>query len=952
MNLLVKTIPCLILTILVLKQDIRAQVTDTIKSQGTIAGKVKDSTLNYYLQTATVSVYDFSDKLIGYTLTNTLGEFKIKNIPLNIDLSLKISFIGYKTFSKSFQIDPEKNDLNLGELYVEKNFQMLEDVTITPPPVRLNKDTLEFFAEAFDLDKNATTEDLLKKLPGVVIWADGMITVNGKEITKLLVNGKPFFGGESKIATQNLPKAAIERVQVYQEYINPDNPYDSTTAINLKLKKNAEKGLFGILAAGAGTRDAFETTLGLNLYDSKNQIGFIGQANNVNKIATDLNSLLRNSTFKSSGVESDNQTDFDIEGANKQFAGGVLYTHDFIPRYNNEEQNRLTGNIFYKQNQNQTNRETNVFNFLEQERTSRRHTNYESLSKKSDLNVSGSYHKLKNYQSRFMEVDFNDIRQNLQKRISSEVEGVGKTSYGEQYDSSFDNTSQISLKMGIDHNGISKSDKSKLNIWKIDYSLSAEQMSNNKLSISSLENSLGIEQNKIDRRYQNSSQATSHRLSASLGDFGNVLFRNFFRSPRLIIKLENNLALRTKQLDNRISDRNIDLLAYDKNPVLSTIGNYLDWGDEFGIRIGKNHFNILANRYQKDWRLEVIPKFIFTNQKYQSSLHPNQNLNRTYGQFVPAATFSYNNFQIGEFIDRYSINFNSHYTLPDDEQLFLLPDSSNLYFIRTGNLNLTPSTHYNITFQYRHNTVGKKNNYLYGGSLTGEIIKNYFADSIAMDQEGRSFYYNTNLNGYRYLNLNLHFNKSFIIGENQIQTGLRSNSQLMRNPGYFRYTQSGSNVKPGISRLFMQTDSLSVHYSFKNYIALSFTQSLTIFSNKQKETLSESFKNLVHSSTFGIGFTPTRKLKINTTISIRRNTSTGSSTLRSNILNAFISYRLLPSDNLELKITGWDIFNQNRGILNYGNNYSYTEGTTNLLHRYFMVTLSFYPRKFGKKAKN
>ncbi|QEC73518.1 Plug domain-containing protein [Arachidicoccus ginsenosidivorans] len=101
----------------------------------------------------------------------------------------------------------------------------------------MNGDTLEFNADAFHLDPNAVAEDLLRKLPGVVVWGDGTITVHGREVSRVLVNGKPFFGGDTKVATQNLPKKAVEKVQVYQQSKNKDNPLDSITEVNIQLKK-------------------------------------------------------------------------------------------------------------------------------------------------------------------------------------------------------------------------------------------------------------------------------------------------------------------------------------------------------------------------------------------------------------------------------------------------------------------------------------------------------------------------------------------------------------------------------------------------------------------------------------------------------------------------------------------------------------------------------------------
>ncbi|MFV0604983.1 MAG: hypothetical protein ACK5NK_03985 [Niabella sp.] len=119
------------------------------------------------------------------------------------------------------------------------------------PPVRMNGDKLEFNAGAFKMDVNATGEDWMRILPGLTIWGDGEITFNGKKIQSLLVDGKPFMGGETTVATQNLPKDALDKLQIYQQR-NEKHPLDSTMFVNLKLKEDKKMGYFGKFGVGYG----------------------------------------------------------------------------------------------------------------------------------------------------------------------------------------------------------------------------------------------------------------------------------------------------------------------------------------------------------------------------------------------------------------------------------------------------------------------------------------------------------------------------------------------------------------------------------------------------------------------------------------------------------------------------------------------------------------------------
>lgn len=397
MRLWLKVIGFFMITI-IFNSRLSAQQKDSINI-GAIKGTVKDTSLNYYLQAATVSVYNLSNKLIAYSLTNSYGEFTIKGLPINIPLELRISFVGYKTFLKGFEASLQRNTVDAGQVALEKSSGLLDNVIVTPPPVRMNHDTLEFSAQAFTLDKNAVAEDLLRKLPGVIVWGDGTITVNGRQINKLLVDGKPFLTGENKVATQNIPKSAIDKVQVYQEFVDPNNPYDSITSINFKLRKNMHNGLFGVVSAGIGIDEKYQSIVNLNVFNPRNQFAIVGQSNNINKSGDDINTILRNNTFKGKGVKVEYQPDFNLPGVNKQSSGGFLYTHDFINDFNQEKQDRLSVNSFINQFSNNTIKQTTILNFIGNDSALTQQINNSSLTDNTEFTLSSRYNKLKNYNS-------------------------------------------------------------------------------------------------------------------------------------------------------------------------------------------------------------------------------------------------------------------------------------------------------------------------------------------------------------------------------------------------------------------------------------------------------------------------------------------------------------------------------------------------------------------------
>src|SRR5690606_17307603 len=162
------------------------------------------------------------------------------------------------------------------------------------PPVRMKGDTIEFNADAFQLDTNAVVEDLIHKLPGMIVWGDGKITYNGKEIPLVFINGKEFFGTDKAIGLQNIVKDAVKKVQVYDtrdKQSQQERPTDQQYEMNVVLKDGKEKMLFGNVTLGAGTDKRYENYLNLNYANKKTQSTLAYANNNTNKKLNNLDQL-------------------------------------------------------------------------------------------------------------------------------------------------------------------------------------------------------------------------------------------------------------------------------------------------------------------------------------------------------------------------------------------------------------------------------------------------------------------------------------------------------------------------------------------------------------------------------------------------------------------------------------------------------------------------------------
>jgi hypothetical protein len=316
-----------------------------------IKGVVFDTASKKGLSFATVSLVNAKDStLINFTRADSAGAFVLKQVSKGNYL-LSTSYVGFAPVWKGITVSDE-TELNVGKVMMT-DLANSSAVTVQAkrPPVVINGDTLEFNSENFKTQPNAVVEDLLKRLPGVTVDADGTVRVNGQRVNRVFVNGKDFFNGDPKMATKNLDADAVDKVQVFDkksdrsEFTGIDDG-NSQKAINLKLKKDRDNAVFGKVAAGAGNNERYDAQTNLNKFKGDKQISLIGMGNNINKQGFSMSDILnfsgelRNGMRNGGGMvirtQSDDQGGLPITGLgqNQQgiattIAGGLNYNNNF-----------------------------------------------------------------------------------------------------------------------------------------------------------------------------------------------------------------------------------------------------------------------------------------------------------------------------------------------------------------------------------------------------------------------------------------------------------------------------------------------------------------------------------------------------------------------------------------------------------------------------------------------
>lgn len=263
------------------------------KADGIVKGKLVDSTAKQPIADATVSLLNAKDSsLATFTLSNKQGVFEIKGI-LPGDYRLIISSKGYSEFKRSLSITETSKTIEFGDLILDKDYKTLQGVTVTTEsPIQVKNDTIQFNTSGFKTQPNASLEDLLKKIPGMEVDKEGTVKTQGEQVQKVLVDGKEFFGNDPKLATKNLTADMIESVQVFddmsdQAKFTKIDDGSRTKTINIKLKKDMNKGVFGRALAAGGYSDEngfrYEGNLSLNKFKGDRRFSLLFNANNINK---------------------------------------------------------------------------------------------------------------------------------------------------------------------------------------------------------------------------------------------------------------------------------------------------------------------------------------------------------------------------------------------------------------------------------------------------------------------------------------------------------------------------------------------------------------------------------------------------------------------------------------------------------------------------------------------
>lgn len=890
-----------------------------------VMGKLQDTMNVKPVVFASVSLIGKSDSILKtFTRTNQKGEFKL-NVTKPGKYILLVAHNTFVDYVDDIEIKEAEQEKNLGTIAMFQRGQLLREVFIkNSAAIKIKGDTLEFLADSFKVKEGAMVEDLLKVMPGIQVNKNGEITAMGEKVEKVLVDGEEFFGDDPTVATQNIQSKIVEKVQVFDKksdqasFTGFDDGEEQKT-INLKLKKDMNKGMFGKVELGGGWEDRWKNQAMINSFKNKRQISVYGlmSSNGETGLGWEDKNKYTGSGENNMAMDEDggfmwtfNSDDDDVsfgrggtEGITKAWTGGARYANKWNDGEHQANINYSFGRI------NKTKKESSLTQNLFPGSTYLTRDTSTSYSSRNTHRLTGKY---------TWELDSNtSIIYNLNTRLG------------------FVESENFNATHNVSDNEIPISSSSRIN------------SSNSKTT--RVSNTLTLNR-KLKKKGRTLSLNTSYTQSNNTGDgildgwnqysIGGTPLNEDLDQQKIQNQLTNNFKtdltytepLSKKWILKASYGYANDVSQSDK----STLIKNLPTDDEYTTRIDS-----LSSDFDSKVQSHTVGAEVkFTEKKYNATIGIRtrysffdqvdkvRNLNYDYTRINLFPTLKFN-YKFDQF-SRFTFSYSGSTRQPSITQLQPIQDNSNPLQIYIGNPNLKIGFNqsFNINF-FNYKVLSSRS--IYSGIYFSNSFNN-IALNRSFDQLGRTINQYVNLNGGYDASLWGGFQTK--VPKTDLQVGFNLNGNLAHTPNIF------NNIK-GITNSYSITMSPSIMYNKEEKIFLDI---------KIGGMYSNSKNSLKQNSTIQyFSFVPTASVTYYLPLNFELNAEADyqytppvapyPNSFSRLLLNGGLSYRMLKEKNLTWNITVDDILNQNRGYeRNTTDNFN-TERQFMTLGRYWMVGL-------------
>ena len=255
----------------------------------TVSGTVIEEDTNEPAFSASAVLLKTTDStLVTGASSNLEGKFSIPGVKPGKYI-FRVTSVGFKPYYKDVVLVASKPSMAIGTIKLQTNAALLDAVEVTArqAQVEMKADTFVYNAGAYRVPEGSALEELVKKLPGAEVSEDGTITINGKEVKKIMIDGKEFFDNDTKVAMKNLPTNMVEKIKAYDrksDYTRMTGIDDGEeeTVIDLSVKPEMKKSWLADVDLGYGTEDRYTGRFMVNRFTDRLRLTLLGGANNVN----------------------------------------------------------------------------------------------------------------------------------------------------------------------------------------------------------------------------------------------------------------------------------------------------------------------------------------------------------------------------------------------------------------------------------------------------------------------------------------------------------------------------------------------------------------------------------------------------------------------------------------------------------------------------------------------
>ncbi|MEJ6982026.1 TonB-dependent receptor [Pedobacter sp. P351] len=880
-----------------------------------IKGLVQDSSALSVIS-ATVKLTSSKDTLIS--ITDIEGKFSFRSVK-SPEFSLTITNLGFMPYTKVYSFSAATPAINLPVIIMAANPNQLSEVVISGvAPVTVKEDTLQFNAAAYPVSEGSAVEEVLKKLPGIVVDKDGNVEAEGKKVARIRINGKDFFGGDVQTATQNLPADIIKNIQIIDDYGDEANltgvkTGDPEKIINITILPGKNKGSYGNAGLAGGNIERYSGNFNLTNFLEERRFAVQALANNLNRNGFNFDGGgrgggARGANFGGGLTNGNGFTNSLSAGIDYQNIYGKKINYGGSYSYAGTSNNALSNSFTQSFNSNDTTLNKRDNNSTSKNLNQRFTGNFEYRVNK------GNYIKISPYFS-----------YNNSENTSA---GVSRLSRSKYY--TFNNNTSANNSLAPNYG------------TDLIYSYKFKKRGRN-LTLNTSLNFSGREQNRDS--YNIYDRIDSNKTPVSITNTIQDQFNGSDnQNMRTNIKAAYNEPIgKTSFLEfsyawNKSDSRSVRDVV-DTNPVT---------GEEVYNSLQSNDFKyqFTTNRIGLSFRGRK-PKYNYTvGVVAQPSLLTGQNIGKNVHttkenfNIIPTVRFAYN------FSKTHSLtlNYNGSSFEPGFQQLQPLRDSSNLNNIIVGNPELNAEVTHRLSFNYRKSDSNTQAGKLFVANISFDQVYDKIVSSLYNAKTGTArttTYQNTD--GFFGVNGNISYTHPFARRKYTVtvaSVGNYNNSASFTDD--FRNEGNNWTIMPRASFRMDIKDIVDVNLAADYRLR----KSKIVFENRTNQSESKTLNLSMGGRNFFF-----KKYTLGYDFTKQLNYGYQSISNNPNLLNVYFERRLLKQNMGTLRLQGYDLFNQNVGISRVVNANNITDSQSNRLARYFLVSFNLQVRKFTKGSK-